>query len=258
MPTYRLIETAGLTFIEPIWPVPSRIQARVTTRLGGVSAPPFQTLNLATHVGDSVEAVNANRDRLAQVLQWSRLPRWLSQQHTTTTLAWQGDDYDTPPVADAIWTDLPEAVCPVMTADCLPILISDRQGRFVSAVHAGWRGLLNGILAENLAHLPSPAHQLVAWIGPAISAAYFEVGTEVYDGFCAVSSENEPYFAPSLRDGKWWADLPGLAEAALRRLGVCEVVQSGLCSYAREDWFYSYRRDGQTGRMASLIWLSDT
>ncbi len=245
-----------LQFIRPEWQAPLGVKAFVTTRLGGQSQPPYDGLNLASHVGDNSNDVAANRQALEGALGLPTEPFWLAQEHTTEAIHWQGQRYESPPVADASWTCQSGRVCCVMTADCLPVLISNRSGSVVAAIHAGWRGLLNGVVANTIRQLPDEPENLLAWIGPAISSAYFEVGADVYDGFVEQNVDHAPYFIAAASHGKWYADLPGLAEFELRRLGVAEVTQSGLCSYQDEDLFYSYRRDGQTGRMATMIWLA--
>lgn len=244
-----------LQFLRPQWPAPGKVRAFVTTRIGGDSQPPYDAFNLAGHVGDSPNQVAANRQALGTALNLPNEPLWLAQEHTTEVIHWQGQRYESPPVADASWTCQSGRVCCVMTADCLPVLISNRSGSVVAAIHAGWRGLLNGVVANTIRQLPDEPENLLAWIGPAISSAYFEVGADVYDGFVEQNVDHAPYFIAAASHGKWYADLPGLAEFELRRLGVAEVTQSGLCSYQDEDLFYSYRRDGQTGRMATMIWL---
>ncbi|KUJ75416.1 hypothetical protein AVO42_08820 [Thiomicrospira sp. XS5] len=245
-----------LQFVRPEWPVPETVRAFVTTRLGGDSLPPYDGLNLAGHVGDNPNQVAANRQAVETALKLPNEPLWLAQEHTVDTIHWQGQAYAKPPVADASWTQQSGQVCCVMTADCLPVLITNRSGTVAAAVHAGWRGLLNGVVANTIRQLPDAPENLLAWIGPAISQRYFEVGADVYDGFVERNADHASYFTAGSQ-GKWYADLPGLAEFELRGLGVSDVTQSGLCSYHDEELFYSYRRDGQTGRMATLIWLED-
>ncbi|QBZ83389.1 Laccase domain protein YfiH [Hydrogenovibrio crunogenus] len=245
-----------LTFIQPDWLAPEHIKACVTTRVGGKSQAPFDALNLATHVGDDKQAVIQNRELLQQALQLPSQPFWLTQEHTDKVVLWEGLSYDSPPVADASWTTESEGVSCVLTADCLPLLVTNEEGHFVAAIHAGWRGLAKGVVSNTIQMLPGQREKMLVWIGPAISQPYFEVGKEVFDAFVNENTDAEKFFKPHNRTPqKWYADLPGLAEFKLNQLGIEQVFQSGLCSYRDQEWFYSYRRDQQTGRMASLIWF---
>ncbi|MBD3611344.1 MAG: peptidoglycan editing factor PgeF [Hydrogenovibrio crunogenus] len=245
-----------LTFIQPDWPAPEHVKACVTTRLGGESSAPFDALNLATHVGDDQQAVIKNRERLQQALELPSQPFWLAQEHTHNVLFWEGQSYEIPPVADASWTTGSDLVSCVLTADCLPLLVTNKEGRFVAAIHAGWKGLAEGIVSNTIQALPGQREDMLVWVGPAISQPYFEVGKDVFDAFVGDSVGAETFFKPHATQlQKWYADLPGLAEFKLNQLGIGQVFQSGLCSYRDHNWFYSYRRDQQTGRMASLIWM---
>lgn len=253
MPTFHKND---LTFIQPDWPVPDHIKAYVTTRVGGKSQVPFESLNLATHVDDDKQIVFKNRELLQQALQLPSQPFWLTQEHTHNVLFWEGQAYESPPVADASWTTGSDLVSCVLTADCLPLLVTNKEGRFVAAIHAGWKGLSEGVVSNTIQALPGQREDMLVWIGPAISQSYFEVGEEVFDVFVNESAEAEKFFKPhSQKSQKWYANLPGLAEFKLNQLGVEQVFQSGLCSYRDQEWFYSYRRDQKTGRMASLIWI---
>lgn len=244
-----------LNFVYPNWSVPARVHALSTTRQGGVSLPPYQSFNLAEHVGDSLQAVAQNRARLAQALPAHETWVWLDQQHTANALYFD-QAWSVPPVADAMWTDQPGLVLSIMTADCLPILVTNHAGTLVAAIHAGWRGLADGIVQNTLKQLPEKPANLLAWIGPAISSARFEVGEDVRQAFVQQTSDFDCYFKPQpAQAAKYLADLPALAEKILHQQGVQEVRQSGLCSFEDASRFFSYRRDGQTGRMASLIWL---
>lgn len=247
-------------FIQPEWFVTPSVKAVTTTRVGTLSQPPFEGFNVATHVGDSADQVAANRQYLISALSLPATPCWLDQIHSdhiikcSTTVS-----HVVPPQADASWTDQPNTVLAVMTADCLPLLVSDFSGSVVAAIHAGWRGLLNKIIAKTLAQLPVSGHQLRVWVGPAISQPYFEVGEELYQQFGEADERYRAFFAQQTNTPhKWWLNLPGLAEFQLKQCGVEAVFLSNLCSYAQPEWFYSYRREGQTGRMASLIWIDQT
>lgn len=243
-----------MQLIEPEWAVPERVNAVTTTRHSGVSLPPYDSFNLAIHVGDDFDAVMQNRQTLTQELSFSVEPFWLEQQHTTNAVEWT-EGLLKPPVADASWTNSPGQPLVIMTADCLPILITNRQGSLVATIHAGWKGLANGVVTKTLQQLPELPENLIVWVGPAISQDFFEVGEEVVRAF-----EDKPFETSSLfqatKLAKWMADLPGLVKLELESLGVKQITLSGLCTYRQADLFYSYRRDGQTGRIASLIWLT--
>ncbi|MFZ0256186.1 MAG: peptidoglycan editing factor PgeF [Gammaproteobacteria bacterium] len=246
----------GLTqfWITPNWPAPANVKAFTTTRQGGRSLPPWDGLNLAQHVGDNAEAVAHNRILLSQTAKLPTAPGWLNQVHGTTvvsTAALIAGETE----ADGVVSDEPEKVCAILTADCLPVLLCDRSGTRVAAAHAGWRGLAAGILEATISALGAPENELLAWLGPAISARHFEVGEEVREVF--VKQDGRAADALSLaREGHWWADLYGLARLRLAALGVRDVYGGNLCTYHDARRFYSFRRDAITGRMASVIWLS--
>lgn len=241
--------------ITPDWPAPPQVIARVTQRAGGVSHPPYDSLNLAMHVGDDPVAVLENRRRLSDVL---GLPMgqfcWLQQVHGTRTVEALPTTLEPPPEADAVWTACPDLACVVLTADCLPVLLCAADGSRVAAAHAGWRGLLNGVI-ESAVHPLGPAADVLAWLGPAIGPESFEVGAEVRDAFAAEDRATLPLFRahPSNPD-KWLGDLYALARRRLHRLGVARVFGGGYCTF-RDPQFFSYRRESLTGRMASLIYL---
>lgn len=241
----------NLPLITPSWPVIASVCAVTTTRQGGVSLVPYNAFNLAYHVQDDPQAVAQNRQLLSQVMGQNSIV-WLDQRHTSDCV-YVDQLPDQPLVADALWTDQPGLALAVMSADCLPILLTN--GERVCAIHAGWRGLLDGIIENTLAQCVSRPAQWQVWIGPAISAAFFEVGAEVRQAFISKFPTFACYFQP--QGDKWLANLAGMAEQILRLQGIANVTQSGLCSYADSKRFYSYRRDGQTGRMASLIWRLD-
>lgn len=256
--------------IFPNWPSPLNIKACVTTRYqpdaeilpaGRVST--YGDFNLATHVGDESRRVLKNRKQLKGSLNLPSEPVWLNQQHTDIALAINASIVaDSPLTADACWTTEKGGVAVVMTADCVPILLTGAQGDIVVAIHAGWQGIYNEIITKTLQQLPKPAGELIAWIGPCISQPYFEVGQELYDKFRGLPAGKvyQAFFKknPDNR-AKYFADLPAMAQMQLEQAGVNQVYQSGLCSY-RDSRFYSYRQachqgDGKTGRMASLIWM---
>ena len=244
-------------FVSPNWPVPKNIKAFCTTRKGGESKRPFDSFNLATHVEDDLITVLHNRDSLIELAHIPSQPVWLNQQHTDKALALTSPtEFSKPPIADASWTQTPNVVSVVMTADCLPILITDFDGTCVAAIHAGWKGLADNIVSKTIQSMPIKPVKLMAWIGPAISKKNFEVGQDVYDAFVKTNINNKDYFEIKERsENKYLADLPGLVTSELNELGVADVYQSDLCTFEDEEHFYSYRRDGKTGRMASLIWI---
>lgn len=244
------------SWVIPDWPVSAQVHALITTRLGGVSAPPFDSLNLGMHVGDDPQAVAANRRLLRTALPGE--PCWLEQVHGTTVVEVTTARPLTIPVADATFTRLAAHVCAVMTADCLPVLFCDIGATVVAAAHAGWRGLQAGILEATVSALKVPASDLSVYLGPAISAQAFEVGDEVREAFITVDAEASAAFTPSplIDDHKWLADIYLLARLRLQRLGVTHIHGGGECTFADPQRYFSYRRDGVTGRMAALIWLS--
>ena len=237
--------------IKPSWVAPSGVCAYATTRVGGVSQAPFDSLNLALHVGDDPVHVARNRELLLQVLNLPAEPCWINQTHGTDAVTLELDNSRD---ADAAITRLPGVVAVVMTADCLPILVCNRDGSEVAAVHAGWRGLQAGVIQGTLASMKSSSDQLQAWIGPGISQDNFEVGAEVRTAFIDSMQDAESFFNEN-RKGHWLCDLAGLAERVLKRQGVVDVYRDLGCSYRDADHFFSYRRNTTTGRMASLIWI---
>jgi YfiH family protein len=245
-----------LPLIVPDWNAPDAVRAVATTRVGGVSRDRYASLNLGDHVGDLPEAVRENRARLAARLDLQFAPRWLHQVHGTSVVrADEAHDANSPrPPGDASVAFAPGPACVVLTADCLPVLICDRAGTRVAAAHAGWRGLAAGVLTNAVAALQVSPDRLLAWLGPAIGPAAFEVGDEVRARFVERSPAHARAFAGNAR-GRWQADLYALARIELEQLGLTDVSGGGFCTHAEADRFFSYRRDGATGRMATLIWL---
>ena len=238
-------------FIIPDWPAPSWVRAVQTTRTGGVSTGPYASFNLAAHVEDDSAAVKENRRRLVEALNLPAQPCWLTQVHGTGIV-----DADRAPPGqegDGSVSRAAGAVCAVLTADCLPVLLCDRAGTCVAAVHAGWRGLADGVITAAVDAIGQPGSQLLAWLGPAIGPQAFEVGDEVRTAFVARDVAAEAAFTP-VRD-RWHADLYRLAHQQLASLGITEVSGGEWCTFEDSARFYSYRRDHRTGRMASLIWL---
>lgn len=239
-------------FLRPSWPAPAAVRGAMTTRAGGVSQGPYASFNLAGHVGDEAAAVAENRRRLRAALDLPAEPAWLEQVHGIQVVALPGPSQGP---ADAAVTFTPGSVCAVLVADCLPIFIAGRDGRRVGIAHAGWRGLAAGIVEATVAALECEPGGLVAWLGPSIGPAAFEVGAEVRDAFTARDAGAAAAFRPG-RDGRWFADLPALARRRLAGAGVGAVHGGDHCTLSDPARFYSYRRDGATGRMAALAWLA--
>ncbi len=257
-----------MDYLTPDWPAPTGIKAIVTTRQGGDSLPPYDSLNPALHVGDDSAHVMANRQRIARAIQSSNAPisiQWLNQTHTTrviesSDLAIDSTRYDDYPNADACFTTQANIACAVMTADCLPVLLCRQDGTAVAAVHAGWRGLLDGIIEATVETLNScSASPIMAWLGPAIGPQNFEVGCEVRDLFVNAAHSDDTIATQkafiSAPHDKYFADIYQLARLRLARLNIHQVYGGKLCTVADEQRFFSYRREGVSGRMASLIWI---
>ncbi|CAE6886399.1 Polyphenol oxidase [Vibrio sp. B1FIG11] len=235
------------------WPAPKNVKAFASTRVGGFSTAPYQGLNLGAHVGDDLSIVEKNRDWLAQQAKMPSAPIWLNQTHSTVVA--QVSDPTTQLLdADGVFTSSSQVVCSAMTADCLPVLLTNTQGTQVAAVHAGWRGLANGIV-ENALELFSG--EVMAWLGPAIGPQAFEVGEDVLQAFVDFDSQAHQAFIPRDVEGKWLADMSKLATQRLNKFGITQVFDSGLCTFQDKEDFYSYRRDGVTGRQATFIWIED-
>ncbi|MFN4148934.1 MAG: peptidoglycan editing factor PgeF [Rhodocyclaceae bacterium] len=237
-------------FIVPDWPAPPNVHALVTTRAGGVSSGPYASFNLASHVGDDPAAVAENRRRLRALLPTE--PVWLQQVHGTRCVDAARQPVDT--VADASFSRRPGIVCAVLTADCLPVLLCDETGSVVAAAHAGWRGLAAGVIEATVTAMGVPGERLIAWLGPAIGPQSFEVGAEVREAFVADDPAAADAFG-ACGYGKWLCDLYRLAILRLSRLGVCRVTSAEFDTFRDRERFFSYRRDGASGRMASLIWI---
>ncbi len=246
--------------IFPEWPAPQSVKAVITTRCGGVSEEPYDSLNLSLTVGDGEQSVIANRG----VLQAGGVPetvQWLRQIHGTDVV--YADQSASMQRADAVTTTTADLACAVLTADCLPVLFTDLAGTQVAAAHAGWRGLAAGILEHTVAAFTARPDQLIAYLGPAISQRYFEVGQDVRDAFlqnsythASQSRDVELAFTDSPQQANvYFADLYQLARIRLAKLGVTAIYGGDYCTYSQAELFYSFRRDGATGRMASLIYI---
>ncbi len=236
----------------PGWPAPARVRAACTLRTGGASGGPFASFNLADHVGDDAAAVAANRARLRSALQLPADPLWLTQVHGCEVARFDGTAR---PAADAAVSTRPGEACAVLVADCLPVLFTDRAGTCVAAAHAGWKGLAGGVLERTIEALPAAPGTLMAWLGPCIGPTAFEVGADVRDLFIAAQADARQDFRPHA-DGRWLADLWSLARRRLAAAGVGAVYGGQGCTYSEPRRFYSFRRDGMTGRMAALVWLA--
>ena len=245
----------ALAYLTPAWPAAGTVRAAFTLRCGGVSAAPFDTLNVGAHVGDPAGHVTENRARVRAALALPHEPRWLDQVHGRDVIEVRAADPATPPRADAAIARECGAVAVVQVADCLPVLFAAADGSCVAAAHAGWRGLAAGVLEATLSRLGAEPAGLLAWLGPAIGPAHFEVGAEVRDAFLAQDRAAVAAFRPNER-GRWQCDLVALARRRLEQAGVRRVFGGEWCTYADRTRFFSYRRDGQCGRMAALIWLA--
>jgi len=249
------------TFIQPDWPAPANVKALQTTRQGGISVAPYDTLNLGLHVGDDPLRVNRNRQSLAAFMPSE--PVWLEQVHGVAVA--NADAAACRVVADASVARQRGSVCVVMTADCLPVLLCDEDGTVVGAAHAGWRGLCDGVIETTVKAMGVAPQRLMAWLGPAIGPEAFEVGAEVRAAFMAHDAHAAEAFvfthSPLTGEGrgeseKFHADIYLLARQRLNALGITRIYGGGYCTYHQREKFFSYRRDGATGRMGTFIWLN--
>jgi polyphenol oxidase len=284
------MRAVDLQIIAPDWPAPPGVHAAFTLRTGGVSLAPYDSLNLGARIGDSPEAVAENRRRVREALRLPAEPVWLEQVHGVQVVelgaagkvvraagdtgaagrrgavadaavgavgdgaARRPDPAGQPPTGDASVAHAAGQVCAIRVADCMPVLFAARDGSAVGAAHAGWRGLAGGVLQATIAQLGVPAADLVAWMGPAIGPEHFEVGEDVRAAFTAADAGAASAFVANAR-GRWQCDLYALARRKLSALGVPSIHGGGWCTFAEAARFFSYRRDGQCGRMAALIWI---
>ena len=247
------------SFITPNWPAPANVKALQTTRNGGISATPYNKLNLGSHVGDNPIHVAQNRQILSQFLPSE--PVWLNQTHSITVV--DAANTSCLPDADASYSNRKNLVCVTMTADCLPILLCDTAGTLVASIHAGWRGLCDGIIESMVSQLPAKTTDLMAWLGPAIGPNVFEVGGEVRAQFMTKDAKAVLAFkkhSDNQEQDKWLCNIYQIATQRLNNLGITHISGGGIdqdfCTYTNKENFFSYRRDGVTGRMATLIWLA--
>lgn len=245
--------TANPQWLLPKWPAPPSIKAAVTTRQGGVSSAPYESFNLGDHVGDKPDSVALNRQRLSEYLKLPSAPLWLNQVHGSVVC--QADRTTSPRTADAITTRTPHKVCAILTADCLPILLCSTQGNEIAAIHAGWRGLVQGVIQKTLSGMHTMPEEIIAWLGPAIGSRAYEIDRPVFDRFIQLKSQFEDCFIPTRTD-HWQMDIYAIARFLLRQQGVTQIHGGEHCTYSEDKLFFSHRREGITGRMASLIWIS--
>ncbi|WP_062061056.1 peptidoglycan editing factor PgeF [Cellvibrio sp. OA-2007] len=251
-----MTKLAGIT---PSWPAPANVRSYISTRAGGLSLPPYASNNFGLHVGDNPEHVAANRGQLSAQLGLQKTPQWLEQIHGVKVVNAKSDGLVR--TADGSFSDKPGQACLVMTADCLPILLCDKQGTQVAALHCGWRSLAKGICARGLQKFNGVPGDILAYLGPAISQPHFEVGVDVLEAFFKAARNPQhaeqiaTAFVSAQRPLHFYADIYALARAELNALGVTYVYGGDYCTYEDDTRFYSYRRDKITGRMASLIWL---
>lgn len=243
-----------LELIRPDWPAPDNIRALTTTRNGGLSKPPYDSFNIADHVGDKRGKVEKNRARLIDELNLPVKPLWLKQVHGTK-VAKAGKDKRGVEADAAVGK---RGVIAIQTADCLPVLMCTRGGKKIAGAHAGWRGLAGGVLERTFGAMSTEPEKVMVWLGPAIGPDKFEVGDEVRDTFISHSHIAEDAFKTSDEKGKWLADIYMLARQRLRAAGVTDIYGGDFCTVTDSERFFSYRRDGDTGRMVSLIWKTDS
>lgn len=240
--------------INPNWNVPNNIHAFTTTREGGVSLEPYLSFNLGDHVGDDKSAVKTNRTLLVEKFGLPQKPIFLTQTHSTRVLQLPYSEQNLE--ADAVYTNVPNQVCVVMTADCLPVLFTTTSGNEVAATHAGWRGLCDGVLEETVKYFQAKPEDIIAWFGPAIGPKAFQVGIDVVEKFVAVDEKAKLAFQPdAIEDGKYLSNLYQIATQRLNNLGITQIYGGNHCTFNEKEKFFSYRRDNQTGRMASVIWF---
>ncbi|QNU15603.1 peptidoglycan editing factor PgeF [Thermomonas sp. XSG] len=240
-------------FLPADWPAPPGVRALTTLRHGlGGSQSPFDTFNLGSRCGDEVMVVAENRRQLEAALALPSPPRWLRQVHGMAVAVEPGDDE---PEADAAVTATPGTVLAILTADCLPVVLAAKDGGEIAAAHAGWRGLCTGVLESTVGAMRTPPDQLVAWLGPAAGPQAYEIGTEVFEAFTARDGRARMAFVPT-RPGHWRVDLYMLARQRLLDAGMTDVHGGGLCTISDPSRFFSHRRDGRSGRIATLAWIT--
>ena len=243
---------AEIDYVTPQWSAPLHVQALTTLRLGGSSRGKYQGLNLAEHVGDDLAHVTKNRKLVRSAIGYPSDPNWLEQVHGSQVI--QLDDSNASRVADGSMSRSRGVVCAVLSADCVPLFLTDKSGQFVSLLHVGWRGLEAGIVESGLDLIPEPISHILAWLGPSIGPAVYEVRDDVRARLVTACQDHDSKFTKT--EEGWLADLPGMVEQRLRRAGVEAVGSSGLCTFSGPYNWFSHRRSAPCGRMASLIWLA--
>lgn len=246
-------------FLIPDWPAPANIRTMITTRFGGISKPPYDRFNLGGHVGDEEAAVQHNRKLLSDDIGGATQFQWIRQVHGNDVLVLDKALVDESTEADAIYTRADELACGVLTADCLSVFFCEAGGNEIAVAHAGWRGLAGGVLQNTLAKFRAESADIMVYLGPVIGPCHFEVGEEVRDAFLdleldEIDNQQDILFQQEDETGKWMGDLYAIARIILASKGIKQVYGEPLCTYCEFDRFYSYRRDGETGRFASLIW----
>ncbi|QIM66703.1 multi-copper polyphenol oxidoreductase [Mannheimia granulomatis] len=242
--------------IIPNWNVPRHVQAFTTVRNGGVSKAPFDSFNLGSHVNDNLNDVLQNRKLLVEKFKLPHMPLFLTQTHSTRVirLPYSGNDFE----ADAVYTNQPNQVCLIMTADCLPVLFVSKDGKEIAAAHAGWRGLCDGVLEATVAEFDCKPANISVWLGPAIGPNAFQVGIDVIEQFCAFDpNAKEAFIKDASTSGKFLGNLYQIAKQRLNKIGIINIWGGEHCTYTEKEQFFSYRRDKQTGRMASFIWRQE-
>lgn len=242
-----------IEIIKPDWPAPTSVHACTTLRMGGYSEAPFNALNMSVNAGDNLENVLSNRFLVMEALSLPSEPTWLKQVHDNRVICLDG--FNDSNEADGSFAKTPNKVCVVLTADCLPVLITNRSGSFVCALHAGWRGLARGIIAQAIKALKRGDDELLVWLGPAIGPKAFEVGPEVRDEFLQLDPDLNSAFTQSVGD-RWLADIYAIARTQLTKLGIDQIYSGNYCTYSDPKRFYSYRRDKIKAAMASMIWMT--
>ena len=250
------MNAATTVSVVPDWPAPSHVRALTTERSAGQPGDPYNGFNLGNHVGDNPSRVVAHRLSLMQQLRLVGQPRWLTQVHGARVCELDGSAEE--PVADGSFTTRPgtEVVCAVLSADCAPVFLSDHKGSFVGLLHAGWRGVIAGVIERGITQVPAEPQDIIAWVGPSISQSAFKVGNEVREQFLAADPADQKYF--TRKGDRYMTDLPGLVLARLNRCKIAFAAASDYCTYSEPGRWFSHRRQGHCGRMASLIWLAGT
>ncbi len=246
-----MTQRSNKLWLDADWPAPKNIHAGTTTRINGYSKTPYNSLNLAQHVGDDSNNVKRNRKILSDHLKLQSEPFWLNQTHSSSIISIDNTLEDRE--ADGSFTSRKNKVCTIMTADCVPVLFCNKNGTKVAAIHAGWKGICAGII-ENAVKTFSDPESILVWIGPCISNKHYEIGKDVYEGGLNHSNTVASAFE-QINVNHWYADLVKIVRILLENTGVGAIYECNLCTYEMEDMFFSYRRDGNTGRTASMIWM---